>query len=131
MAVDHGPIVTGIDHLAVLFDMLGATVILGDAVITSFRACTIGRVAGGKVAYMVARRTFARRLLLALDVLIAADLMRTVSLNLSLSSISALGLLVVVRTMLSFSIQVETEGNLPWRVGRHPAHHRPSKPCIS
>lgn len=56
-------------------------------------------------------------LLLALEVLIAADLLRTVSLSLTISGVLALGLLVVVRTILSFAIQIETEGNLPWRVG--------------
>jgi uncharacterized membrane protein len=66
----------------------------------------------------VARRTFGKTLLLGLEVLIAADLMRSVSLNLTISSVLALGLLVVVRTILSFSIQIEMEGDLPWRVGR-------------
>jgi hypothetical protein len=41
-----------------------------------------------------------------------------VSLNLTISSVMALGLLVVVRTILSFSIQIEMEGDLPWRIGR-------------
>ena len=57
-------------------------------------------------------------LLLALEVLIAADLLRTVSLSLTISGVLALGLLVVVRTILSVAIQIETEGKLPWRVGR-------------
>jgi uncharacterized membrane protein len=125
MAVDHGPIMAGIGNLALLFDVLGATMIIGGALITTYRAITIGRIAGGKAAYLVARRTFAKGLLLALDVLIAADLMRTVSVNLSVSSISALGMLVVVRTILSFSIQVEMEGNLPWRIGRHKSPRQP------
>ena len=125
MAVDHGPIMTGIGNLALLFDVLGATVIIGGSLITSYRAITIGRIAGGKVAYLVARRTFAKGLLMALDVLIAADLMRTVSVNLTIPSISALGMLVLVRTILSFSIQVEMEGNLPWRIGRHESPRQP------
>jgi uncharacterized membrane protein len=66
----------------------------------------------------VARRTFGKALLLGLEVLIAADLMRSVSLSLTTSSVLALGLLVVVRTILSFSIQIEMEGALPWRIGR-------------
>ena len=62
------------------------------------------------VAYLVARRTVAEGLLLCLDVLIAADLMSTVSVNLTIASIAALGMLVLVRTILTFSIQVEMEG---------------------
>lgn len=115
----------GIGNLALLFDVLGASVIIGGSLITTYRAITIGRIAGGKVAYLVARRTFAKGLLLALDVLIAADLMRTVSVNLTIPSISALGMLVLVRTILSFSIQVEMEGNLPWRIGRHKSPRQP------
>lgn len=49
--------------------------------------------------------------------------MRSVSLNLTISSVMALGLHVVVRTILSFSIQVEMEGDLPWRIGR-PGQHQ-------
>ncbi len=78
----------------------------------------MGRLAGGKASYLVARRTLGQTLLSGLEVLIAADLMRSVSLNLTISSVLALGLLVVVRTILSFSIQIEMEGDLPWRVGR-------------
>jgi uncharacterized membrane protein len=86
--------------------------------VTCGRAIHVGRMAGGKASYLVARRTFSKALLLALEVLIAADLMRSVSLNLTISSVMALGLLVVVRTILSFSIQIEMEGELPWRIGR-------------
>jgi uncharacterized membrane protein len=118
-ALDHGPLMASIGRLGLLFDALGAAVIVGAVVVTLYRAITIGKLAGGKASYLVARRTFGKGLLLGLEVLIAADLMRTVSVNLTLSSISALGLLVVVRTILSFSIQVEMEGDLPWRVGRH------------
>ncbi len=125
MAVEHGPLMAGIGRLGLLFDVLGAAVIMGGVVVTLVRAITVGRIAGGKAAYLVARRTFGKGLLLGLEVLIAADLMRTVSVNLTLPSIAALGLLVVVRTILSFSIQVEMEGDLPWRVGRR---HRQSSP---
>jgi len=59
---------------------------------------------------------------LGLEVLIVADLMRSVSLNLIISSVMALGLFVAVRTILSFSIQIEMEGDLPWRIGR-PGRH--------
>ncbi|MGL6135374.1 MAG: DUF1622 domain-containing protein [Prochlorococcaceae cyanobacterium] len=109
-------------RLAEFFDVLCVVVIVGGTLITVGRAIYVGRIAGSKASYLVARRTFGKVLLLALEVLIAADLMRTVSLSLTISSVLALGLLVVVRTILSFSIQIELEGDLPWRVGR-PGHH--------
>lgn len=120
-----------IAQLAELFDLLGVSVLVGGTVVTCGRAIHVGRLAGGKASYLVARRTFGKALLLGLEVLIAADLMRSVSLNLTISSVMALGLLVVVRTILSFSIQVELEGDLPWRVGRpgrQPPHPGPLDP---
>jgi uncharacterized membrane protein len=104
--------------LAEFFDLLCVVVIVGGTLVTVGRAIHVGRIAGGKASYLVARRTFGKALLLALEVLIAADLMRTVSLSLTIASVLALGLLVIVRTVLSFSIQIELEGDLPWRVGR-------------
>jgi uncharacterized membrane protein len=107
-----------IAELAEVFDLLGVAVIVGGTLVTAGRALHVGRIAGGKAAFLVARRTFGKGLLLGLEVLIAADLMRSVSLSLTISSVAALGLLVVVRTILGFSIQIEMEGELPWRVGR-------------
>ncbi|MEX1322651.1 MAG: DUF1622 domain-containing protein [Synechococcaceae cyanobacterium] len=104
--------------LAEFFDVLCVVVLVLGTLVTVGRAIHVGRIAGGKASYLVARRTFGKALLLALEVLIAADLMRTVSLSLTISSVLALGLLVIVRTVLSFSIQIEMEGDLPWRVGR-------------
>lgn len=120
------PSLSVIAELAELFDLLGVAVLVLGTLVTCGRAIHVGRVAGGKASYLVARRTFGKALLLGLEVLIAADLMRSVSLNLTMSSVMALGLLVVVRTILSFSIQIEMEGDLPWRIGRpgrHQAHH--------
>ncbi|MCP9929139.1 DUF1622 domain-containing protein [Cyanobium sp. CH-040] len=119
MAVD--PSLRMVGELAEFFDLLFVLVIVAGTGVTLGRAIHVGRIAGGKASYLVARRTFGKVLLLALEVLIAADLLRTVSLSLTVSSVLALGLLVVVRTILSFAIQIEMEGDLPWRVGR-PGH---------
>ncbi|MFM7312584.1 MAG: DUF1622 domain-containing protein [Cyanobium sp.] len=105
-------------RLGELFDLLGAAAIVAGAFLTVQRALRTLRTRGGNAAYGVARETFGRSLLLGLGILIAADLLRTVSLNLTLTSITALGLLVVVRTILSFSVQIELEGELPWRLAQ-------------
>jgi uncharacterized membrane protein len=120
------PALTVIAALAEVFDLLGVAVLVLGTLVTCLRAIHVRRVAGGKASYLVARRTFGKALLLGLEVLIAADLMRSVSLNLTISSVMALGLLVVVRTILSFSIQIEMEGDLPWRIGRPGS--RPPRP---
>ena len=66
-------------------------------------------------AYRRGREVFGRGILLALEVLIAADLIRTVAVEPTLENIGVLGLIVVVRTILSFSLDVEIDGVLPWR----------------
>ena len=57
----------------------------------------------------------AKSLLLSLEILVAADVIRTVIFELSLSKILVLGLLVLIRTFLSWSLVVEMEGRWPWQ----------------
>lgn len=56
-----------------------------------------------------------KALMLGLEFLVAADIIRTVALEPTLLNVSILGLLVVVRTFLSWSLVVEIEGHWPWR----------------
>jgi len=67
-------------------------------------------------AYERYKRQLARALLLGLEFLVAADIVRTVALEPSLHNVVILALLVVVRTFLSWSLVVEIEGRWPWRV---------------
>jgi uncharacterized membrane protein len=54
-------------------------------------------------------------LLLGLEILVAADIIRTVALEATLESVLVLGLLVLIRTFLSWALVVEIEGRWPWR----------------
>ena len=56
-----------------------------------------------------------RGLLVGLDLLIAADIIRTVTLEPTLENVAALGLLVIVRTFLAWTLQLEAEGHWPWQ----------------
>jgi len=56
-----------------------------------------------------------RALLLSLEILVAADVIRTVALEPTLVNVSVLGLLVLIRTFLSWSLVVEIEGHWPWQ----------------
>jgi uncharacterized membrane protein len=56
-----------------------------------------------------------RALLLSLEILVAADIVRTVALEPTINSVVVLGILVLIRTFLSWSLVVEVEGRLPWR----------------
>ena len=50
-----------------------------------------------------------------MEILVAADIIETITIDRSLESIASLGLLVLIRVILSFSLEAETEGVLPWR----------------
>jgi uncharacterized membrane protein len=59
-----------------------------------------------------------RALLLGLEILVAADIVRTVALEATLQSVAVLGLLVLIRTFLSWALVVEIEGRWPWQPER-------------
>lgn len=75
---------------------------------------------GGSVhaAYRRWKTIFGRGILVSLEILVAADLIRTVAVEPTLANVATLGVIVVVRTLLSFSLDVEIDGVLPWRKGQ-------------
>ena len=66
------------------------------------------------VAYRVVRTVFARTILLGLEFLVAADIIRTVAVQPYLENVAVLGLIVLIRTFLSFSLEAEIDGQWPW-----------------
>jgi uncharacterized membrane protein len=66
------------------------------------------------------KQVVGRGLLLGLDLLIAADVIRTVTLEPTLENVTALGVLVVVRTFLAWSLMVELQGRWPWQLAPEP-----------
>ena len=69
-------------------------------------------------AHEQARRQLSNDLLLCLTLLVAADIVRTVTLPLTLAGIAVLGALVLIRTALSWSLLVEIDGCWPWQASR-------------
>jgi uncharacterized membrane protein len=61
------------------------------------------------------REVFGSAILLALEVLVAADLIRTVAISPTLENVTVLAIIVLIRTVLSFSLETEIEGVPPWR----------------
>jgi uncharacterized membrane protein len=66
-------------------------------------------------AYKAYRHQLAKGILLGLEVLVAADIIHTVAVDLTLESIAVLGLVVLIRTFLSFTLEVEISGKWPWQ----------------
>ena len=65
-------------------------------------------------AYQRLRRDLGRSILLGLEVLIMADLIRTIVVDQTLESVAVLGAIVLIRVVLSFSLDVEIDGVWPW-----------------
>jgi len=107
---------TAMDHVAQAFEVVG-TLILAIGVLGSFVLAVLAwrRSHSGKRAYTVLRQAFGGTLLLALEILVAADLVRTVAVAPTLNNVLVLGLIVLIRTFLSFSLEIEIDGVVPWR----------------
>jgi uncharacterized membrane protein len=70
---------------------------------------------GASGAYVAIRSTFGRSILLGLEVLVAGDIIRTVALQPTMENLAVLGLLVLIRTFLAWSLEVEIDGRWPWQ----------------
>ncbi|GAA1390387.1 hypothetical protein GCM10009613_30880 [Pseudonocardia kongjuensis] len=102
--------------VAVAFEVLGAAVlVVGLLVAAAVSGRVRWRTGSGRAAYRTLRETFGGVLLLGLEILVAADLVRTVAVEPTLQNVSVLGLIVLIRTFLSFSLQIEIDGVPPWR----------------
>ena len=104
------------DNVAKAFEGLGAAVlVLGLLLSLGVSARDWLRTRQGRVAYRTLKETFGGVLLLGLEILVAADLVRTVAVEPTLENVAILGLIVLIRTFLSFSLEIEIEGVPPWR----------------
>ncbi|MCR2783681.1 MULTISPECIES: DUF1622 domain-containing protein [unclassified Microbacterium] len=102
--------------VAVGFEVVGAVVmVIGFVIAIVLGALALLHQRGGQVAFTTLRTTLGGAILLGLEVLVAADLIRTITSKPSFEDAAILGMIVLIRTVLSISIQIEIEGVLPWR----------------
>ena len=104
------------EHVARAFEAVGALVLVAGLIWSLvYSAMVWRRSASGRQGYQTLRESFGGVLLLGLEILVAADLVQTVAVEPTLENVSVLGLVVVIRTVLSFSLEIEIEGVAPWR----------------
>jgi len=104
------------ETVAQVFEAIGAIILLGGLLLSLGLAGRVLRRSGdGATAYRVLRQSFGGVILLGLEVLVAADLVRTVAVEPTWDNVVVLGVIVLIRTVLSFSLEVEIEGVAPWR----------------
>lgn len=104
------------ETIANAFEILGVSAMaIGFvvAVILAIRAWN--RTSNGAVAFRTLRESFGGVILLGLEILVAADLVKTVTSTPSLTDAFVLAIIVLIRTILSFSLQIEIDGVAPWR----------------
>ena len=110
------------DDIAKVFEAVGVGVLVVGFTVGFVRAGVAYVRRDDRTALYRALRSFVgRTILLSLEILVAADLIRTVAVDPSLENVASLGVIVLIRTILSFSLEVEIEGRLPWR-------SRPTRP---
>lgn len=103
-----------IRYSAKAIEMSGILVIIGGALLATFNYLKNLRQEG-QVTYEAFRRQLGRSILLGLEFLVAGDIIATVAVEATLRSVLVLGIIVLIRTFLSFSLEIELEGRLPWR----------------
>lgn len=112
-------IVRAFEGAGVLILVVGSLYVGTDSLVSLVR---------GRADYERTRRRLGRTLLLGLELLVAADVIQTVAVEASLESVTVLGILVVVRTVLSISLDAEIDGVAPWRRAELEASLRRSEP---
>ena len=102
-----------IERAAIAAEAAGVALIVGGILIASAR--TAFAPAGSR--YQRYRHDVGRAILLGLELLVAADIVRTVAFTPTMDSVLVLGLIVLIRTFLSWSLALELDGRWPWQRG--------------
>lgn len=103
------PVATGLELFGVFVIVAGIAWATARFVLRDLRS------GDGVRAYERYRANLGRGILLGLEILVGADIVATVTAPLTFRSVGLLGLIVVIRTFLSFSLETEIEGRWPWR----------------
>lgn len=104
-----------IEWVGSTLDLVGVGVIAFGLLISAIRYI-LGLVSEAALnAYQRLRQDIGRAILLGLEILVAADIIRTVAITPTLESVAILAGIVLIRTVLSFSLQLEVEGRFPWQ----------------
>jgi len=112
-----------ISHVVQAVEALGAAIMVVGALaaLVSASISAIRQPDARPELYMDLRRKLGQAILLGLEILIIGDIVRTIIVDPTLQSVGVLGLIVVIRIVLSFSLEIEIEGTTPWSRWRHQA----------
>ncbi len=106
-------IITFIEPIAMGIEVIGILVMVFGAALATWRYFFEEHEAGS--TYRTFRHDLGKAILLGLEFLVAGDIIATVTMNPSMDKVLVLGVIVLIRTFLSLSLQVELEGKWPWQ----------------
>lgn len=105
-----------VDTISKVIDAVGVLVIVAGMAIAAATFVGALRTASAREpSYRVFRQQVGRAILLGLEFLVAADIIRTVAVDPTFRGVGVLAVVVAVRTFLSFTLDVELEGRWPWQ----------------
>jgi uncharacterized membrane protein len=110
----HSLIIYALHWIGTAIELLGVGVIVAGAVVATVLLARRGAREGWDAAIQQYRANLGRGVLLGLEFLVAADIIGTVAATPTFYSLAILGLIIGIRTLLSFSLEVEIEGRWPW-----------------
>ncbi|MGP4018702.1 DUF1622 domain-containing protein [Saccharopolyspora sp. 5N708] len=103
-----------VELVGMVVDAMGVAVIVVGAVVATGHA--VFRLSRRQAAvYRAYRRRLGRSILLGLEFLVAGDIIRTVAVSPTYAGVGLLALIVAIRTVLSFSLELEITGRWPWQ----------------
>jgi len=108
-----------IELIGSAFELAGVAVLVIGSVLAFVRSIvSLIRLRDGPAAYRHLRLYLGRSIVVGLELLIAADIVRSVAIDPTFTSVGVLALIVLVRTFLSWSLEVEINGEWPWQRSR-------------
>lgn len=113
-----------------VFEILGVLILIVGGFMALFDCVVdLARRTAPSTAFDRVRARLGRAILLGIEILVVADIIRTIVVSPTLSSALTLGLIVVVRIALSFAIDVEVDGVAPWRKAAMEKSQHPNDPA--
>ncbi len=118
-----------IRNVGTAVDVAGvAAIVVGALLVTGLFGYRLIRHEPFVATYRLYRQGLGRAILIGLELLVAGDIIRTVAISPTFANVGVLAVIVLVRTFLSFSLEVELEGSWPWQSRRDRGQSVPSPP---
>jgi len=104
-----------IEYLVFIVEIIGIIIIVGGLIYSFLRYILSLQGEENQKSYKILRQEVGRAILLGLEILVAGDIIETVLIEPTLDRIASLSLIVIIRTILSLSIEYEINERVPWR----------------